>query len=353
MASFTERILPRWFLSSENEWRRTAIYRSKATDENRSRVPCRLSMSSSINRHFESIFDCSPFSKCFRCRRSAIQRDKRRLFEETLAYDQQLFQWRNKRKTPEPQQKRFLESLVESKAPPDTAPTRQLSDLTTFLSSNGDFETRAQSVICETISESSVSASVRNLGDPVPTTSTPDREYVGESKKTTMHSNGMGQSIGSDDLQGRSITAICVDDPTVSKEVRCRSEVSKSTTSSSEEEVWYDCYSSQKKLRPSDGYSIVSGNGSISPTRSADQDGRHPVISIPLLPLFVCRVLSSSNRPTPPLSGRCPTCLATIPWFELVRRMPCQHYFHEECVKERLLATGTCPYCQQPVSSRR
>jgi len=47
----------------------------------------------------------------------------------------------------------------------------------------------------------------------------------------------------------------------------------------------------------------------------------------------------------------CSICLADYENKELLRRLPCQHHFHKECVDSWLRVNATCPNCRQPIEA--
>lgn len=50
-------------------------------------------------------------------------------------------------------------------------------------------------------------------------------------------------------------------------------------------------------------------------------------------------------------SERCAICLETFSAHERVRRMPCEHLFHDGCLRAWLLRASSCPVCRHPVHS--
>jgi hypothetical protein len=48
-------------------------------------------------------------------------------------------------------------------------------------------------------------------------------------------------------------------------------------------------------------------------------------------------------------SSRCTMCLEDFRLNERVHRLPCQHYFHHQCIVQWLLRHNTCPICRKPV----
>ncbi|KAG0002395.1 hypothetical protein BGZ79_003076 [Entomortierella chlamydospora] len=53
------------------------------------------------------------------------------------------------------------------------------------------------------------------------------------------------------------------------------------------------------------------------------------------------------------ISTTCPICLCEYEDLEELRRLPCDHYFHKECVDEWLKLKRTCPLCKCDVSRKR
>mmetsp|Transcript_12630 Transcript_12630/g.35514 ORF Transcript_12630/g.35514 Transcript_12630/m.35514 type:complete len:92 (-) Transcript_12630:189-464(-) len=46
------------------------------------------------------------------------------------------------------------------------------------------------------------------------------------------------------------------------------------------------------------------------------------------------------------LTDSCTVCLGDFEGEDIVRRLPCQHLFHTNCVDIWLESTGTCPTCR-------
>ncbi|KAF9197401.1 hypothetical protein BGZ49_002185 [Haplosporangium sp. Z 27] len=53
------------------------------------------------------------------------------------------------------------------------------------------------------------------------------------------------------------------------------------------------------------------------------------------------------------ISTSCPICLCEYEDLEELRRLPCEHYFHKECVDEWLKLKRTCPLCKCDISKNR
>ncbi|KAF9117168.1 hypothetical protein BGX27_000017 [Mortierella sp. AM989] len=53
------------------------------------------------------------------------------------------------------------------------------------------------------------------------------------------------------------------------------------------------------------------------------------------------------------ISTSCPICLCDYEDLEELRRLPCDHYFHKECVDEWLKLKRTCPLCKCDIVRRR
>jgi len=58
--------------------------------------------------------------------------------------------------------------------------------------------------------------------------------------------------------------------------------------------------------------------------------------------LFAQEGLAGDNRPAP----ECCICTEAFDTSITIKRTPCQHYFHEECLKKWLKAAKTCPLCR-------
>jgi len=47
-------------------------------------------------------------------------------------------------------------------------------------------------------------------------------------------------------------------------------------------------------------------------------------------------------------AATCPVCLEDYKLGQVVRRLPCMHFFHKRCIDQWLQRHGTCPTCRQP-----
>jgi hypothetical protein len=49
-------------------------------------------------------------------------------------------------------------------------------------------------------------------------------------------------------------------------------------------------------------------------------------------------------------AGSCPVCLEEYRRGQIVRRLPCMHFFHKRCIGPWLLRNGICPTCRCPAA---
>jgi len=84
-------------------------------------------------------------------------------------------------------------------------------------------------------------------------------------------------------------------------------------------------------------------NGWFDDINGASPDAIHLLETVAYDPaLFAQEGIANDSRPAP----ECCICTATFDSTEAIKRTPCHHYFHEECLKKWLKAARTCPLCR-------
>lgn len=89
-------------------------------------------------------------------------------------------------------------------------------------------------------------------------------------------------------------------------------------------------------------------NGWFDDINGASPEAIHKLETVAYDPaLFAEEGLANDSRPAP----ECCICTVAFDSTEAIKRTPCQHYFHEECLKKWLKAAKTCPLCRQDLDT--
>ena len=83
-------------------------------------------------------------------------------------------------------------------------------------------------------------------------------------------------------------------------------------------------------------------------SRSKNQLPKSPLA----IPLWGPRPLDSANASfLEENRDSCPICLCEFQEFDIIKMLPCKHFFHKDCVDPWFLKEGSCPVCKQSLAS--
>lgn len=110
-------------------------------------------------------------------------------------------------------------------------------------------------------------------------------------------------------------------------------------------EIFHRCLTTQEELKPKLTTEIIDEGAGQRIDASLVSSVSSPTPSVTTIPASG----QAACEPIAPEDAKCIICLGVYGEGEELRRLPCRHHYHRDCIDQWLRLSGTCPLCVTPI----